>query len=156
MTIILSSNIYAHSGGTNSEGCHNNTKTGGYHCHGSKTNTYTQEPNINKSNNLSEDELNDKFCAEVGGKREVLHTYKTIRNESGYIFVDCETEDYVYEGGIDKRSSLDSIQQAVFSSVLTGKKAGVVIYDINSSDKYEYRIGRAANQLGIKFILYNP
>jgi len=24
---------YAHSGGTNSEGCHKNHKTGGYHCH---------------------------------------------------------------------------------------------------------------------------
>ena len=23
----------AHSGGTNSDGCHNNRKTGGYHCH---------------------------------------------------------------------------------------------------------------------------
>lgn len=24
---------YAHSGGTNGQGCHNETKTGGYHCH---------------------------------------------------------------------------------------------------------------------------
>lgn len=24
---------FAHSGGTDSSGCHNNTKTGGYHCH---------------------------------------------------------------------------------------------------------------------------
>ncbi|MES2888953.1 MAG: YHYH domain-containing protein [Pseudomonadota bacterium] len=23
----------AHSGGTNSNGCHNETRTGGYHCH---------------------------------------------------------------------------------------------------------------------------
>jgi hypothetical protein len=26
---------WAHSGGLNSEGCHNNRKTGEYHCHGS-------------------------------------------------------------------------------------------------------------------------
>ena len=26
----------AHSGGTNAEGCHNNRKTGDYHCHGGK------------------------------------------------------------------------------------------------------------------------
>jgi len=26
----------AHPGGTNAEGCHNNRKTGGYHCHGKK------------------------------------------------------------------------------------------------------------------------
>ncbi|MGL5336953.1 MAG: YHYH domain-containing protein [Enterovibrio sp.] len=24
---------FAHSGGTNSQGCHTNHKTGGYHCH---------------------------------------------------------------------------------------------------------------------------
>lgn len=24
---------FAHGGGTNSQGCHNNRKTGGYHCH---------------------------------------------------------------------------------------------------------------------------
>jgi hypothetical protein len=26
----------AHSGGTNADGCHNNRKTGDYHCHGAK------------------------------------------------------------------------------------------------------------------------
>ena len=26
----------AHSGGTNSDGCHHNHKTGGYHCHNPK------------------------------------------------------------------------------------------------------------------------
>jgi hypothetical protein len=25
--------VMAHSGGTDSNGCHHNTKTGGYHCH---------------------------------------------------------------------------------------------------------------------------
>ncbi|WP_306156142.1 YHYH domain-containing protein [Roseibium sp. MMSF_3247] len=30
---FVSSTAFAHSGGTNSQGCHNNTKTGGYHCH---------------------------------------------------------------------------------------------------------------------------
>ncbi len=29
----FSSTAFAHSGGTDSNGCHNNTKTGGYHCH---------------------------------------------------------------------------------------------------------------------------
>lgn len=30
---------FAHSGRTNSSGCHNNTKTGGYHCHNSNVPT---------------------------------------------------------------------------------------------------------------------
>lgn len=29
--------VAAHPGGLNSEGCHNNRKTGGYHCHGGST-----------------------------------------------------------------------------------------------------------------------
>ena len=43
--------------------------------------------------------------------------------------MDCETSNYVIEGGLDKRSSLDSLQQALFFSVLTGKVPIVVIYD---------------------------
>lgn len=33
MTFSFISGVAAHSGGTNSEGCHKNHKTGGYHCH---------------------------------------------------------------------------------------------------------------------------
>ena len=28
--------VFSHSGGTNSDGCHTNRKTGDYHCHNSK------------------------------------------------------------------------------------------------------------------------
>ena len=31
--LSLSSPVFAHGGGLNSEGCHNNRKTGDYHCH---------------------------------------------------------------------------------------------------------------------------
>ena len=34
--VLFSTQVYSHSGRTNSEGCHNNRKTGGYHCHNSK------------------------------------------------------------------------------------------------------------------------
>lgn len=30
---LLASPVHSHSGGLNSEGCHNNRKTGDYHCH---------------------------------------------------------------------------------------------------------------------------
>lgn len=33
--MMLSPSVLAHSGRTNSEGCHTNRKTGEYHCHGS-------------------------------------------------------------------------------------------------------------------------
>lgn len=32
-TMIFASTALAHSGGTNSQGCHHERKTGGYHCH---------------------------------------------------------------------------------------------------------------------------
>lgn len=35
--LLISMNALAHSGGTNSSGCHNETRTGGYHCHRSET-----------------------------------------------------------------------------------------------------------------------
>ncbi|MEM7748359.1 MAG: YHYH domain-containing protein [Pseudomonadota bacterium] len=33
MAFVLPTAAQAHSGGTNSSGCHKNHKTGGYHCH---------------------------------------------------------------------------------------------------------------------------
>ena len=30
---MVSTSIWAHGGGLNKKGCHNNTKTGDYHCH---------------------------------------------------------------------------------------------------------------------------
>lgn len=56
----------------------------------------------------NEDYYNDLFCTSLGGQREVKHDYKYGAKKS-YVKVDCETVDYVYEGGMDKRSSLDSI-----------------------------------------------
>jgi hypothetical protein len=36
--LLINSTALSHSGRTNSEGCHNNRKTGSYHCHGKKHN----------------------------------------------------------------------------------------------------------------------
>ncbi len=35
LTMLSNSSAQAHGGRTNSQGCHNNRKTGGYHCHNS-------------------------------------------------------------------------------------------------------------------------
>jgi hypothetical protein len=35
---------YAHSGGTDAQGCHTNRKTGDYHCHGSKASSAAAAP----------------------------------------------------------------------------------------------------------------
>ncbi len=60
--------------------------------------------------------------------------------------------DYVYEGGMDKRSSLNSIQQAIFFSILTKKKPAIVVFDTDKIfGRYEYRLKLVANRLGVKF-----
>ena len=90
--------------------------------------------------NENEKDANDAFCAQVGGQREVRHVYD-YPTGSAYVFVDCETEERVYEGGLDKRSSLDSVQQALFFAHVTGKEPAVVIYDTDGQiGPYEYRI----------------
>ena len=56
------------------------------------------------------------------------------------------------EGGLDKRSSLDSVQQALFAATLSGKIPVVVIYDTDGVEgRYEYRIRNAAERANVAF-----
>ena len=99
----------------------------------------------------NEDTHNRTFCASVGGQTEVRHDYAYPTGQS-YVLVDCETEDTVYEGGLDKRSSLDSVQQALFAASLTGKRPVVVIYDTDGQEgRYEYRIRIACAAAGVRY-----
>lgn len=55
---------------------------------------------------------------------------------------------------MDRRSSLDSIQQALFFSYLTGKKPAVVIYDTDSKlGRFEYQIIKACEKMD-NIVLY--
>ena len=95
---------------------------------------------------------NAAFCARIGGTTEVRHPY-TYPGGNSYVLVDCETADTVYEGGLDKRSSLDSVQQAFFFAYATGKEPGIVIYDTDGQiGKYEYRIQIACDLAGVQYI----
>ena len=159
LTIIfyffLSSNAYSHGGGLNKQGCHNNRSTGDYHCHrGSKSQNKPFNSAVIPVGN--EDTFNIRLANYLSGKTEVTYNYDYNINGSSpriaSIRIDIVTDEYVIEGGLDKRSSLDSIQQAVFASTLTGKKPAVAIYDTNGSwGKYEHRIYSSAKKLGIKF-----
>lgn len=101
-----------------------------------------------------EDAYNVEFCESVGGTTETRHAYN-YPTGSSYVRVDCETDTHVYEGGLDKRSSLDSVQQALFFSHLTGKKPAVVIYDTdNQIGRFEHRIKTACDLAGVEFITY--
>ena len=100
----------------------------------------------------TEHTYNAVFCTRIGGKREVRHVY-TYPTGHSYVVVDCETADTVYEGGLDIRSSLDSVQQVLFFAHVTGKNPAVVIYDTDGSiGKYEYQIQVACELVGVQFL----
>ena len=92
------------------------------------------------------------LCALFGGEPEVRHYYVTEHGQK-FILVDCESEEYVMEFGLDKRSSFDSIHQAIFASILTGKKPKIVIIDTDLQEsKEEYQIRVGANELNIEHL----
>ena len=56
---------------------------------------------------------------------------------------------------LDKRSSLDSLQQALFFSVLTGKRPAVVIYDTDGQEgQFECRVRTACQKAGVRYEVF--
>lgn len=104
----------------------------------------------------TESDFNQLFCDEVGGETETRHNYTYGEAQTGYVVVDCETPTMVWEGGLDRRSSLDSLQQAMFFAAVTGKEPGIVIYDTDGQEgQYEFQIRTTAELLGIDYIAYD-
>ncbi len=90
----------------------------------------------------------------LGGETEVSHAYN-VGYDLHRIRVDCETDTEVIEVGLDKRSSLDSVQQALFSARLTGKAPVVVMIDTDGREgPFELRIRMAAEMAGVTYRLY--
>ena len=160
LSVALS--VQGHPGRTDAEGCHAGKLP--RHCHGnarfdhpSQTSNDTPTSKSNRTSarsTVSESEYNRRFCAAVGGVTETRHNY-TYAGGSSYVRVDCETDSTVYEGGLDKRSSLDSLQQALFFSTLTGKQPAVVIYDTDAREgRFEYRIRTACEKAGVRYEVF--
>ena len=155
--LLLSVALYAqsHPGRTDAEGCHAGKLP--RHCHDNQPGRDMPAKEAARSSarkTASEDAYNRRFCASVGGMTETRHTY-TYDGGSSFVMVDCETDSTVYEGGLDKRSSLDSLQQALFFSVLTGKQPAVVIYDTDGREgRFEYRIRTACEKAGVQYEVF--
>ncbi|MEC7761770.1 MAG: hypothetical protein VX874_07695 [Pseudomonadota bacterium] len=105
---------------------------------------------------MGEVELAAILCSLIlGGEAEVRHPYSAAY-DLHYIIVDCETEDTVYEVGLDKRSSTDSLHQALFAAQLTGKTPGIVMIDTNGrEDQYEYQVRSTAQSAGVEYRVYD-
>jgi len=153
----FSQTAFAHGGRLNKEGCHNNRSTGDYHCHRGASEKFTEPKSSYNYKSRNEDYFNDLLAKRMSGRREVKLSYSLgTSSPSNYVIIDIETDLYVIEGGLDKRSSLDSIQQALFASAITGKEPAVAIYDTDQRwGKYEHRIWTAAKKIGLKFFWFN-
>jgi len=67
LCFLMNSTSFAHSGRTNSEGCHNNRSNGTYHCHGKKS--YSNKNNTYKNSKESE----SFYCTKIDGDEKVFN-----------------------------------------------------------------------------------
>ena len=162
MLSLIALSSQGHPGRTNSEGCHAGKLP--RHCHDGTRSGHPAQGNqlaLMKETGrsaprttASEDDYNRWFCTMVNGETETRHGYTSAGGRS-YVEVDCETGTMVYEGGLDKRSSLDSVQQALFFSHVTGKRPAVVIYDTDGREgRFEYRIRIACRKAGVRYEVF--
>ena len=152
-----------HPGRTDAEGCHAGTEP--RHCHDSKQSERPAQTNPGAPTRdtgrpaprktASEEEYNRRFMRDGQrghGNPSRVHVWRWPQL---HVKVDCETSTTVYEGGLDKRSSLDSLQQALFFSVLTGKRPAVVIYHTDGKEgRFEYRIRTACQKSGVRYEVF--
>ena len=145
--LFVANPAFAHGGRTNSDGCHTQSSTGEYHCHRRTGAVSGKAKQIKKDENY----FNALLARSLGAKSETKYNYRWD-NGSSFVRVDVETEEFVIEGGLDKRSSLDSLQQALFAAMLSGKKPAIVIYDTDGVEgKFEFRIRQAARKAGVTY-----
>ena len=162
MLSLMALPIQGHPGRTDAEGCHAGKQP--RHCHDGTRSGHPAQDNQSAPvkdtgrpaprTTASEDDYNRWFCALVNGETATRHGY-TSAGGRGYVEVDCETGTMVYEGGLDRRSSLDSVQQALFFSHVTGKRPAVVIYDTDGREgRFEYRIRIACRKAGVRYEVF--
>lgn len=142
---------WAHSGELDGFSCHNKSSDGTYHCHQGLPLPFDKKA-------FGEGFFNPS-AGKLGGQAEMKFDYEDAKFGNtklvGSIRADVVKDNYVIEGGLDKRSSLDSIQQAVFASNIADRKLAVAVYYKDGVwEKYEHRIWVAAKELGLQFIWF--
>jgi hypothetical protein len=87
-----------------------------------------------------------------GGEPEVRVDY-TINDGSHFIRADCITDTHAIEVGLDdRRSSYDSVHQAIFAAHLTDRLPMVVIVDTNGvEERAEFQVETVARALGVEY-----
>lgn len=91
------------------------------------------------------------LCAWLKGEPEVPYQFDI--DEGTYrVRADCITDQYAIEIGLDKRSSLDSLQQAQFAAFMADKEPMVLLVDTDGVEgRFEYRIKQVARGFGVQY-----
>ena len=98
-------------------------------------------------------ELAALLCAFLAGSEQETRQYFDVNGMSRHVRVDCETEAHVIEIGLDgKRSSRDSVHQALFFAHLTGKTPAVILIDRDGFEgRFEYEMRHVTRAAGVTY-----
>ncbi len=101
---------------------------------------------------MSEVILGALLCSFLGGSdAEVPASFNNLDTRRS-IRIDCLTDDYAFEFGLDKRSSRDSIHQAVFAAEMTNTDPFVIIIDRDGVEgRFEQELRIVADVLDIRY-----
>ncbi len=148
ITLLISSFLWSHGGGLNKDGCHNERKTCGYHCHRSPAPSIQSIP---QQNNLkpSESSINARWCDSRGGISE-------FRTKDG-TYVDCLTDIYAVEAEFDNNWK-EAVGQSLHYAESTNKRAAILLIKRQKSKKdYYSELERVINkyQLPIRVFVIN-
>ena len=138
--------LWSHGGGLNKDGCHNERKTGGYHCHRSQSPSIQSIPQ-QKTYSSSEKSINTRWCDSRGGISE-------FRTKDG-TYVDCLTDVYAIEAEFDYNWK-EAIGQSLHYAESTNKKAAILFIKRQKTKKdYLNELERVIDkfQLPIKVFL---
>ncbi|MXQ07923.1 hypothetical protein GQ651_08695 [Alphaproteobacteria bacterium GH1-50] len=93
------------------------------------------------------------LCGLLGGGVTEQKQYFPSLGETRHIRTDCETPTHVIEVGLDNTSSArDSVHQAVFASMLTGKRPMVILIDTDGMEgRYEQEMRLVTRRLGVPY-----
>ena len=145
IAMLMSTSAWSHGGGLNKDGCHNERKTGGYHCHRAKNPVIPSIPQ-QRTYNDSEKSINISWCASRGGITEFRTKYGT--------FVDCLTKEYAIEAEFGSNWK-EAIGQSLHYAESTNKKAGILlIKDKKSKIDYVGQLKRVIKEFELPITLF--
>ena len=128
LILVGGQSVFAHNGGLNAQGCHNEYATGDCHCHRDQDGRKLSPP-VRCEKKPKDDKRSEMdYVATFRHARE-----GQIEESVGRGRVDCETKEHAIEGDFAPKWKEASSQSLRYARV-TGKKAGILLILKNKKD----------------------